>query len=305
MVTAVRPVFQKQGPATNCVIGGEALGWKSCTAYSMAMGINSATGGNKRPSGCKIRSLTGDLVQGLMLSQVAEVAYKHFDVRVTVKTGADTISPASALRQIRVGRGFVLQGNSGGLPMRLRAGGPAPVQHAVWVNEVKGGDDNGTPAKALVYDPAADRRRPDIDHGPTWWTWDQLLAFAAALKIDETHSLGPGKFYAGFIPARDVEHEAAHVELTNVIFRNGATKTDPFPDRVRTNRPGGRKINIRRRPDRIDPADIVDRVRDGTLFIAYQKVKGAPVEGSRIWYGNRRGTEWIPEARLRKIGGPS
>jgi len=305
MVTAVRPVFQKQGPATNCVIEGEALGWKSCTAYAMAMGIDAATAGAKRPSGCKIRSLTGDRIKGLMLSQVAEVALQHYDVRVTVKTGGDTISPASALRQIRIGRGFVLQGNSGGLPMHLRAGGPAPVQHAVWVNEVKGGDDNGTPDKALVYDPAADGRRPGIDHGPTWWAWDDVLSFAAALKLDAKRRLGPGKFYAGFIPARDVEHEVAHVMPIDVILRQGATKTDPFPDRVRANRPGGRKINIRRRPDRIEPADIVDRVRDGTLFIAYQKVTGAPVEGSSIWYGNRRGTEWIPERRLRKIGGAS
>jgi hypothetical protein len=183
--------------------------------------------------------------------------------------------------------------------MHLRAGGPAAVQHAVWVNEVKGGDDKGTPAKALVYDPAADHRRLDIVRGPMWWTWDQVLSFAAALKIDETHTLGPGKFYAGFIPPP----QEKLVKAPGVILRNGATTTVPFPDRVRTNRPGGRKINIRRRPDRINPADIVDRVRDGTLFIAYQKIKGAPVEGSRIWYGNRRGTEWIPKARLRKIGG--
>ena len=83
MVTAVRPVFQKQGPATNCVIEGEALGWASCTAYSMAMGIDSATAGRKRPSGCKIRKLTGDKEKGLMLSQVAEVALEHYDVRVS------------------------------------------------------------------------------------------------------------------------------------------------------------------------------------------------------------------------------
>jgi hypothetical protein len=48
----------------NCVIDGEALGWASCTAYSMAMGIDSATAGAKRPSGCKIRKLTGDKDKG-------------------------------------------------------------------------------------------------------------------------------------------------------------------------------------------------------------------------------------------------
>ena len=317
MVTAVRPVFQKQGPATNCVIDGEALGWKSCTAYAMAMGIDSATAGAKRPSGCRIRKLTGDTVKGLLLSQVAEVALRHYDVRVTVKTGADTISPASAVRQIRVGRGFVLQGNTSALPPKLQAGGPEPANHAVWVNEVRGGND-AAPAEALVYDPAADGRRPGIDKGPTWWSWSVVLAFAAALELDPTgRKLGPGRFYAGFIPRPieqdDIHHhaeptDASHVadQAPNVILRHGATKTVPFPDRMRTNRQGAKKTNVRRRPDRIEPVDIVDRVRDGTLFIAYQKVTdGAPVEGSRTWYGNRRGTEWIPKRRLRHIGGPS
>ena len=313
MVTAVRPVFQAQGPATNCVIDGEALGWKSCTAYSMAMGIDSATAGAKRPSGCKIRKLTGDTEKGLMLSQVAEVALEHYDVRVSVKTGASAISTASALKQIRIGRGFVLQGNTSALPPHLQAGGPTPANHAVWVNEVRGGND-AAPDEALVYDPAADARRPGIDKGPTWWPWSVVLAFAAALELDKSghRKLGAGRMYAGFIQAPE---EGAHSPkgivdtikpAADVTLRFGAKKTTPFPDRMRTNRPGGKKTNIRSRPDRIEPVDIVDQVRDGSLFIAYQKTtKGAKVGDSRTWYGNRRGTEWIPELRLRHIGGPS
>jgi hypothetical protein len=318
MVTAVRPVFQKQGPATNCVIEGEELGWKSCTAYAMAMGIDSATAGAKRPSGCKIRKLTGDTVKGLMLSQVAEVALEHYDVRVAVRTGSNTISPASALKQIRLGRGFVLQGNTSALPRRLQAGGTAPANHAVWVNEVRGGSD-AAPDEALVYDPAADGRREGIDKGPTWWGWKDVLAFAAALELDKQgRKLGPGRLYAGFVPARPIEEEVAHLHSepietlrllppSDVILRFGATKTSPFPDRVRTDPPPGRRVNIRSRPDRIQPGDIIDRVRDGTLFIAYQKTNGArpPGTSSRLWYGNRRGTEWIHESGLRHIGGPS
>lgn len=92
-----------------------------------------------------------------------------------------------------------------------------------------------------------------------------------------------------------------------MILRFGATKTAPFPDRARANPPAGRQVNIRSRPDRLEPGDIVDRVRDGTLFIAYQKTKGVKPAGasSRLWYGNRRGTEWIHESGLRRIGGPS
>jgi hypothetical protein len=314
MVTAVRPVFQKQGPETNCVIGGEKLGWVSCTAYSMAMGIDSATAGRKRPSGCKVRKLTGDTVKGLMLSQVAEVALEHYDVRVTVKTGADSISPESALKQIRVGRGFVLQGNTAGLPKELQSGGSKPANHAVWVNEVRGGNA-AAPQKALVYDPAADGRRKGIGKGPIWWPWEDVLAFAAALRLGKKRTLGPGRFYAGFIPPREIEQEEAHfqrqeaealrstVQAPVVILRKRATKTTPFPDRMRAKPAPGKKVNIRRRPDRVDPADIVDRIRVGTLFVAYQQIEGFPVGASSTWYGNRRGTEWIPEIRLSKIGG--
>ncbi len=313
MVTAVRPVFQNQGPATNCVIEGVALGWASCTAFAMAMGIDSATAGAKRPSGCKIRKLTGDTDKGLMLSQVAEVALEHYDVRVSVKTGASAISPASALKQIRIGRGFVLQGNTSVLPKKLQAGGVAAVNHAIWVNEVRGGND-AAPDEALVYDPAADGRREGIDKGPTWWPWKDLLAFGAALELDKKgrRKLGPGRLYAGFMPARpEIARLRAdsHEEIrgdADVTLRFGATRTTPFPDRVRINPPVvGMKVNIRRRPDRIEPGDIVDRARDGTLFIAFQKTKGVRLEGQSTWYGNRRGTEWVHESGLRHIEGKS
>jgi len=315
MARAARPVFQHQGPATNCVIEGEALGWASCTAYSMAMGIDSATGGAVRPSGCKIRKLTGDKEKGLMLSQVAEVALEHYDIRVSVKTGATAISTASLIKQVRSGRGFVLQGNTSALPKKLQAGGPKPANHAVWVNEVRG--DGNAPDEALVYDPAADGRREGIDKGPTWWAWDDLLAFAAALELDKHgRKLGPGRIYAGFIPA-PLEEEVARHRADNgetlratpkpapeVTLRFHAVKTKPFPDRVRIDPPvAGKRVNIRSRPDRIEPRDVVDRARKGTLFVAFQKTKGATLEGQSIWYGNRRGTEWVHESGLRHVGG--
>jgi hypothetical protein len=125
--------------------------------------------------------------------------------------------------------------------------------------------------------------------------------------------------YAGFIPRRPIELEDAHLQPQpeaavlvappdpDVILRFGSTKTTPFPDRVRANPPAGRLVNIRSRPDRLEPGDIVDRVRDGTLFIAYQKTAGVRPAGaaSATWYGNRRGTEWIHASGLRHVGGPS
>ena len=220
MVTAVRPVFQKQGPETNCVIGGEKLGWVSCTAYAMAMGIDSATAGRKRPSGCKVRKLTGDKVKGLMLSQVAEVALEHYDVRVTVKTGRDTISPA-VRAQADPGRPRIRPpGQHRGLPKGSSPGARSrPTMRS-------GSTRSAAATKRSAGEGArlrsgGRRPAPGIIRGETWWAWEDVLSFAAALRLGKTAQLGPGRFYAGFIEARDVEEEAAHAqpEVVNEALR--------------------------------------------------------------------------------------
>ena len=150
--------------------------------------------------------LTGDTEGGLKLRQVADVALEHYDVRVAVRTGWNTIAPEKAAHLARSGRGFVLQGNTEALIGTKSQSTLGPTNHAVWVNEVKGGTDD-KPDKALVYDPAADGRvRNGITFadGPRWWPWERVLAFAAALRPngDDGKKLGPGKFYAGFVPRR-------------------------------------------------------------------------------------------------------
>ena len=47
---SLRPVYQFQGPKSHCVIDNLKLGWVSCTAYSMAMLIDGATGGEHQPA---------------------------------------------------------------------------------------------------------------------------------------------------------------------------------------------------------------------------------------------------------------
>ena len=312
-----RPKFQKQGPRTNCVLDGRPLGFKSCTAYAMAMGIDAYTGDDDPPSGCAVRKHTNDTDEGLSLSQVAEVAQRHYGVRVTVRTGRNAISPASAAKQCRKGRGFVLQGNTAALTGALRVT-TSGANHAVWVNEVHGEGPDGAPLEALVYDPMADGRR-GRPKGKQLWPWATVLAFAAGLtfktvdkngNVVKVTRLGPGRFYAGFVPKRRVEPDTGQPILVKAtvdvkLFKH-AKRTSPFPDRVRANPPSGHRVNIRSRPDRMDPGDVIDRVPDGALFIAYQLVKdGArpPGSHSRTWYGNRTGTEWIHESGLRRIGG--
>ena len=55
------------------------------------------------------------------------------------------------------------------------------------------------------------------------------------------------------------------------ILRFGATRTAPFPDRVRANPPSGRRVNVRSRPDRLSKGDIVDLLQAGAPFVAFQR----------------------------------
>ena len=91
------------------------------------------------------------------------------------------------------------------------------------------------------------------------------------------------------------------------VFRFNATKATPFPDRVRGDPPKGRKVIVRSRPDPSSRANIVDMLPAGSLFVAFQRtIAGEKPNGSksRVWYGNRDGTEWIHESGLSHIGGP-
>src|ERR1044072_8959804 len=111
---SLRPVYQFQGPSSHCVIDDLRLGWVSCTAYSMAMLIDGAAGGGQEANGGRIRGLVRpeDVEGGRMLSQVAPVAEESFGVRIAVRTGGRAIPVDLAIRRLRSGRGFVLQGNT-------------------------------------------------------------------------------------------------------------------------------------------------------------------------------------------------
>jgi hypothetical protein len=302
MAAKKRPRFQQQGPDWRCKINGKMLGWVSCTAYSMAMGIDSSTNGAKRPKGCEVRRHTNDFVKGLTLSQVANVATENYGVRVTVRTGNHTIAPDKAWEQASLGRGFVLQGNCEALVHTRFRSTKGPVNHAVWVNRVRGGTA-GHPREAKVFDPAADGRHAPwgtADKGPTWWPWETVVAFAAALRGDAGKRIGPGRMYAGFVP----KPAAAPSPQSGLKLFPGAKKTTPFPDRTRANPPEGHRVNVRSDPRSLDPGKIVDRLSDGALYVAYQRFDGGarPGGASPTWYGNEDGTEWIHETGLRHIG---
>lgn len=295
-----RPDFQKQGPASNCVIDGKHLGWLSCSAYGMAMLIDASTLGRKNPTGCAVRRGTGDTVGGLTLPQVANVASRTYGVPIEVRVGSNVATPAVLASRLLAGRKVAVQGNTSATLDRPQRSTGGPINHLLEVNDSTGwGTRDGLfrPSEVLVYDPAADGRRAGwgtADQGPTWWPWWLLLEFAADLRPwgdNDPRRLGAGRLYAGFGP--DVE--------PYVILRHGARKTTPFPDRTRADLPTqqDRRVNVYDRPDQRD-GQVVRTMAHNDLFIAWQVTdSGALFRDSRRWYGNRNGTEWVHEYRLR------
>jgi hypothetical protein len=281
-----RPQFQQQGPDSNCRILANGvmhnLGWDSCTAYSMAMMIDRLTAGRRRPSGCAVRRDTNplDTSGGLTLNQVAAVARNDYGLAISVYVGSGVVSPQYLARQIRAGRPAVVQGNAAAmLGTRFRST-DGDVNHAVYVNEVRGGTLD-EPSEALVYDPAADARRAGIDQGPSWWPWSMVKKFASYLRPagEGMPRLGPGKVYCAIGP--DTE---PHVSLIT-----GAKQAHPFPDRVRA---ASAPTVIHRHPS---SGNILRSVPKGTLLRLYQYSGG--------WGGNDDGTEWVFLANTSHVGG--
>lgn len=286
------PHWQPQGPASRCVIQGHALGWLNCTPCSVAMAIEKATLSAKRPTACDIRGGIEpiDVAGGTTLPQCARVA-ERMGVSVDVYVGANVVPPFWAAVQLQGGRGIVLQGNTSALlgsPFRSTGTG---VNHAVYVNQARGGA-LGEPAEALVFDPAADGRVAGwgkAAQGPQWWPWARVKAFAAALRPwgdGDPRVLGPGKWYCAVFP--DTEPHAH--------FKYGAVRTSPFPDIVR--------VNVATLWSHSTPAygvgnRIKPRLVKDARFDAYQRVS----KSGTLWLGSHDGTRWVPASKVRNIGG--
>lgn len=283
MSTPSRPVFLKEGPASPCVLHGRNLSWTNCSTLSAAMGIDKSTLGRLRFSGCDVRDATGDFVGGTSIPQVAAVAAIH-GVATEQHVGSKVCTPFYAAYQNALGRGYILQGNT-------QPSGRGNVNHAIWVNESTGGTP-GAPASCLVFDPWS--------AGPAWWSWAKVKAFAAALHPygeADPRLLGPGRFYALIFPDTEPHFHS----------RYGGARSSPFPDRLIAHSPAaGRRVNVRTRPDRINPADIAGTLATGTAWVAYQVTKsGIALAGSKTWYGDHSGARWIHSSGVTGVGGAS
>jgi hypothetical protein len=290
----LRPQRQLQLPGCKCIISGKCLGQLSCTCYAFAMGIDRATQGKKRPTGCHLRDLTNDTIGGTNQSQLAAVTRQYYGVATEVRNGSSVASTNYAAGQLYRGRGFVLAGNAGALltsPVRSTRGF---VNHAVWVNEGRGWERNEAgiwiPDACLVYDPAANGTYGG--NAPDWWSWALVKRFAAYLRPwgdSDTRILGSGKMYATFFP--DTEPHV-HLRFT------GSRKPSPFPKAFKVDPPGSATYqNIRTGPS--TKYSVTKRVPKGTSFVAYQvNTAGQLIGGSRIWYGDHDGNRWIHKSGL-------
>jgi hypothetical protein len=275
------------------------MGWLNCTPTSFAMAMEKATLGRVRVTGCDVRRQTGDLSGGTTLWQ-CRTAAEHWGVKCDVRAGGNVIAPTGLAVRVSNGQGAVVQGNTSALlATKFRSTGTG-VNHAVYLNEVRGGSST-SPREGLVYDPAADGRVAGwgtAAKGPQWWPWATVLNFCAALKPggDGTSArLGPGKVYAAIFA--DTE---PHVHLYS-----GAVRTSPFPDKQIVNHraPTGESAM------RLGPSTaykVAMMVPNGTPFTAYQyKPNGGTDNGTTGWFGNHDGNRWIHESDLIGRGGTS
>jgi hypothetical protein len=289
------PAHQFQGPATNCIIRGKALGWLSCTAYSMAMLIDRATLGEKRPSGCDVRFNTGDTTGGLTLPQVAGVAEREYGVDIEVRVGSQVASPAYAASKLRNGHPVLLQGNAGAMLGTSQRSTAGFVNHAILLNHGRGWKADGTPSEVLVFDPAAGGQPASwgrAPKGPQWWPWSLVLKFAALLRPWGDHDprvLGSGRWYCGIGP--DTE---PHVHLK---FRG--IETNPLPERFIATAPSGRRVNVRSGPSTSFPVQFT--IPPGRLALVWQYTpSGQHLAGSSRWFGDHDGKWWVHDSGLRK-----
>jgi hypothetical protein len=292
-------------PDTRCVIKKTPVGTISCTAYAMAMLIDAATGGAQTPTGCEVRRRVKpvDIVEGLMLSQVAKVALNHYDVPIAIRT-SNPIPTAIAIRRLRNGRGFVLQGNNLGLKK-------SAVDHAVYVHKaIFDPAHPDRPVAAIVYDSQQHQKDPGGHAGgPQKWPWHLVEGFASnlgATKDGKGKTLGPGVMYAGFGPRRattmDDQDDPADETKDGVTVRHGAVRYPDNRRRFKAVAAAGHEVNVRRRP-RLE-APVVDTLARGELFVGYQrKLNGDRPPGavSHVWVGDKSGTQWVHRGGLRRV----
>lgn len=270
-----RPPFIKQ-------LDGSALGGSNCTVASSCMaairhlrGINPAGAAQWYPTPKYVRAKMGDTSGGTNLAQNDSVFYTLYKINFDVRYN---LPWSTFVSEIKRGRGAVLQGRYLAFKgTKLWATDSFTGNHAVYINEVR---YNSTLKRNefLMYDPLADGRR-NFYQGPTWVAESLLKKFAGSLVLNNRTGavVGLGKCYVMF--TRDTEPE--------VVLRYGGTA---YAKTVFAKVSGAR---VRATPN-VGTTKIVRTLALNAPFAARQRTAaGALVNGSKVWYGDATGTQWV------------
>jgi hypothetical protein len=270
-----RPPFIKQ-------LDGSTYGGRNCTVAASCMaairhtrGADPAGSAQWRPTPRYIRAKMGDYSGGTNLAQNEAIFYKLYRIDFDVHY---RLPWANFVANIKIGRGAVFQGRYSVFHgTRYDASGTFMGNHAVYINEWR---YNATKKRNefLMYDPLADGRRRGIYKGPTWIDEATLKRFAAALQLNPNRDTRLGLGYTFVMFTRDTEPSL-------VLKYGGVAYTKTLYAKVN----GAR---IRKSPSTAAAISRTLNVND--KFSARQRTTtGQLVNGSRVWYGDATGTQWM------------
>lgn len=177
------PTFQKQLNST------DPLGSANCTCYSGAMAGDYHTCGSKRPTGKRVRELTGDKLGGTTLLQVDAALNVGWGINLDTRIGGYRLTWNEFQQKIAAGRGAILQGGYSAIQYTRFSGSRTfGGNHAIFV-----------PPRFKAMDPLADGRRDGIYkyHGEIY-PLSLLKDFAGRLMLDPVtgRKLGYGYVWA-------------------------------------------------------------------------------------------------------------
>ena len=182
------PAFQDQ------INSFDSLGPSSCTCYSGAMAGEYHTCGAKKPTGKRVRELTGDTSGGTTLLQVDEALQKGWDIDLDTRIGSAKLTWDEFVAKINAGHGAILQGSYLAFHgTKFDASPNFTGNHAIYV-----------PPGWAVMDPLADGRRAGIYkyHGEVY-PQSLIKKFAGLLVLDPSRRNHLGDGYVWCALTRD------------------------------------------------------------------------------------------------------
>ncbi len=225
-----KPVFQDQ------INSYDPLGSLNCTCYSGAMAGDYHTCGGKRPTGKRVRELTGDRSGGTTLPQVDYALNKGWAINLDTRIGSARLTWSEFEAKINSGRAAILQGSYKVIAPTRFSGSPTFTgNHALLVLP-----------NWIAMDPLCDGRRPGIYkyHGEAY-PKDLLKRFAGELVLNTRYGtkLGYGRVWCSLtrdnteawkcsihpLDGQDTRVFATYfVNSEGVIYKRGSKRTGGF-----------------------------------------------------------------------------